>query len=61
MVVVQNADSTNPVWLGGDDVTMGEGVELAAGESLTLELVQCHLYGVAETGTVECRVLETQV
>lgn len=53
---------TASVYLGGAGVTTGNGFELAAGESLSVDLAEGErLYAIAASGTVPVHVLRTGV
>lgn len=58
--LVQNTDGAASVFIGGDDVTDANGMELEAGQREWFVLVQEALWGVVTSGTVNVRVLETQ-
>lgn len=58
--LIQNTDSSASIFVGGDNVTNLNGVEIAAGEREWFVLVQESLWAVTVTGTVNVRVLETQ-
>lgn len=61
-MVVRNRDTSNSVYLGGPTVTAATGFELAAGESMSLDLANNDaLYGITASGTVPCHVLQTGV
>lgn len=55
-------DAAVSVFLGGTGVTTSTGVEVKAGESLTVELNRSEeLYGIVSSGTVDVEVLEAGI
>ncbi len=60
-VIIQNIDSSNPVYIGGSSsttLTAANGFRLAAGESFTTDLPPfTEIYAISG-GTVEIRFLE---
>jgi hypothetical protein len=61
-VTVHNNDATILVYVGGSDVSTANGLPVAAGTAITLNLIQGDaVYAVAASGTPEIRVLSTRV
>ncbi len=60
-MIVQNADSSKPIYVGDASVTTANGVRLSAGAALEIELAAgTSLYGISTVlGGVDVRVLET--
>ncbi len=56
-IVIENQDATNAVYLGGSGVTALTGTELAAGASLTYNVVgNDSLYAITASATVDVAV-----
>jgi hypothetical protein len=56
-IIIENLDATNPVYLGGSGVTSSTGTELAAGGSITRNVIgNDSEYAIASGGTVSVSV-----
>lgn len=60
LLIIDNLDGTNPIFLGGSDVTSGKGVKVASGVLVNPGIVvpaNQVLYAISSGGTVTTGVL----
>lgn len=62
-VIIQNTDSTNPIYIGGHAtavLTTATGLRIAAGESVTIDLHPVAEVYAISGGSINVRVLEIE-
>lgn len=61
-IAIQNVDSTDTVYVGGEDVTTSNGYPLAPGEAISLDLiVGDEVWVIASANTPSVRYLITRI
>lgn len=61
-LLVKNVDTTITAYVGGEDVTSANGMEVKAGEVLAVDLISGdEVYMIAASGTPEMRLLYNRV